>query len=1041
MLLLFYTKVTQLLVQSSRLDRFRETFKSDIPRMISDFGSTTRRIQDLSIAELAASNMEGKKAFRDKEADEFCKHSAEIARHTALKCSTPQRQLTIDTVQKKLSPYVRKRPVYRDITMSPEACFWVMCTPEFEAWFDSPWGGLITMFGDMGCGKTTIATCIAQYMETESLSHVDEPFAIAEFYCKAQDPMPLHDIFKGIIYQIACSSTRPFLKSSFKMWHDDVDGRSHWDDQFLQDTEWLQQTLKTILCEPRKSTILILDGLDEMDGKDRKNLLWLLRSSIELNAQVKVFIASRPLDDIRDVFEDMDVDPPDGSFLKPCCAIGHIEMKPDIERDRILAEHFFLTVKGMPSKTMRNIAVEQIATRAKGSAIWMQMATTAMGYGEVVDEDSLNLFFEWLKTDPSLVALYSRVFQSGIPEQRREVAEKALEALAVARRPLNISEIFCAVYLSRPQAKDLEGLDKFSGFQDLLLNLLRPFLSINQATQRCSLVHQSLLELVLSSPPTQWQSLANKPTTHDTRLDTEIEILERRRESLHAAMLSRCIKYIMFDDFETKDLGGQLSEPAANDATLEMLQQFQPFDEPGPRSSHGSDNSSEAQSDLQTHFNPSGFDPEELGFGKFFAYAAAYWPDHFAQIPSDRQDLQLEVSTIVQLCGYRTNRLKSWAEVWKKPSCRFFDERPRVNIESLDPLAVMAYTNPTAATLGSLAQEKTKSPKLFSAHSEWTMVKILTEEWASCPDVIHRIIKDPAIGYAFCEPTIFNRLLGCLGTKGPQDPVDWPGPEWKDIFRSLIEELGPKLKPEVHTTLRKACHHGCLVLVQLLFEAGRQWPELGTEMLSAKLPDGDKNNDFVHQSVGEAVYLGHVDIVRYLCQQKGIEPHLKYVSPNGYNIFHFCERAPRSQILETLIPLWPQGVHTADKDGHLPMYWLLKGNAFHTEDGADTVALQTMLRLGKFNPKVLDGEPMQLATSKASVVVCRMLVEFGADPRRVIEVDQDGVPKLRVDRRPTVGPDQNPQQVMGHVLQCFCDLMKLPVSQEYVAKQPVQARK
>lgn len=860
---------------------------------------------------------------------------------------------------------------------SSKACEWILDKPEFRKWQDSPVGTVLTMFGNMGCGKTAVTSYLERLVKA-NLPGPNPPTAVLSFQCRAQEAMPLYDVYKGLIYQLVMS--RPWLKAEFKKWHEKADSNPDGEDVFKKASllgEFLQEKIE----QSADWTTIFLDGLDEMDEESRQDLLELIRTLLCDNARLKVFLASQHRDDIEETLQSFQASSKTRQYS---FTVDYIEMRPTLDRDRALAEHLVFAIRWRPARgdSLKREVVEQIAKRADGSAIWLQMATTALKFNltSIIDDEAVDRFMEWLKTEPSLIQLYSRLFESRVPasetsEMGRKAAEAALESLTVARRPLSIGELTFAVFLDQPHINGLEKLNGCLGSLDTVMDYIRPFVSVNETTGRYSLVHQSLVELVLKRPPTQWQSLVKKTAGNPS----DIQELKHRRGGLHAAMLSRCTKYIMFDEFQEKDLAAQLREPEAKDKALEFLHNFQPFDE-----SDAVENS-DIKEDADKYI-PLEFDPEKCGFGKFFAYAAAYWLDHFAEIPPDMQDLKPKASTIVQLCGYGTKRLENWAEVWKKPSCRFADERPHVQIKELDPLAVMAYVDPSPVTLGTIAQEKQNSPESFSEFSERNMVKILMEEWIQQPEMIQRIIDDPMIGYAICDPTILSRLLVHLGPMNSRDLVDWPGPQWNGIFKSLIEKLGPQLTPYAHYTLRKACQSGCLALVEFLFEAGEKWPELRAAMLSDRRPDeeeGSYSNDYIHQSVGEAVYRGHIEVVRFLCQQEGIEPHLKYVTLNGYTIFHYIDRNPQSQILEILIPLWPQGVHTKDADGHIPLYWLLKGNEFPAEDSIDTVALETLLRLGKYTPQELDGEPMELATSKASPTACRMLMKYGATAQEV----------------------------------------------------------
>lgn len=606
----------------------------------------------------------------------------------------------------------------------------------------------------------------------------------------------------------------------------------------LKNAGLLRGFLQDNISQSADWPFLFLDGLDEMVQDSRRNVLDLLRTLLRYHAHVKAFLASQYRDDIHESLESFQPERYD-------FAMGYIEMRPTLERDRILVEHLVFAIRWRPARgeELKREVVEQIARRAEGPAIWLQVATTALEFNsdDVFNDKAVQRFLTWLQTDPSLIQLYCRLSESRVPASRvsatrRKRAEAALESLKVARRPLSIQELTCAVFLDEPDVSDLETLDDYSGSLNTVMDHIRPFVSVEEKTERYSLVHQSLVDLILNRPPTQWESLVKETVAHAS----DTEKLERQGR-LHAAMLSRYIKYIMFDDIQSKDLKGQLSEPAAEDATREFLQ-FEWYC-----------NSEEASPDPN---NPLGvFDPDKYGFGKFFAYAGTCWPDHFAATPQNRRP---EPSRIVQLCGYGMRCLPKWVGMWKKPSRRFVDERLYVHTKELDPLTVVAYIDPTAATLGIIAQENRNSPaSSFAPYSEWNVLRILIEERTHHLPVMRQILNDPVIGSEFCDQRVFTWLLRILGTRELGGPVDWPGSQWEDVFRALMEKLGRKLEAHAHFTLRLACKKGCLLLVKVLFEASEKWPELGAEMLSDRAPRADEEPNAslaVHQSVGEAAF-------------------------------------------------------------------------------------------------------------------------------------------------------------------------------------------
>lgn len=94
-----------------------------------------------------------------------------------------------------------------------KVCELILDKPEFDRWENSSTGTVLTMFGDMGYGKTAVTSCVENYV-TANLDWPDPSAAVLAFHCKAYEGTPLCDIYKGLIYQLVMS--RPFLKADFK---------------------------------------------------------------------------------------------------------------------------------------------------------------------------------------------------------------------------------------------------------------------------------------------------------------------------------------------------------------------------------------------------------------------------------------------------------------------------------------------------------------------------------------------------------------------------------------------------------------------------------------------------------------------------------------------------------------------------------------------------------------------------------------------------------------------------------------------------------
>lgn len=688
-------------------------------------------------------------------------------------------------------------------------------------------------------------------------------------------------------------------------------------------------------------------------------------------------------------------------------------MKPTEERDRILAKH--LASRWLEGELIQTKAVAQLSKLAKGSAIWLQMASNSLREACVRNEYGIKQRLEALKTSPSVISLYKDLFDSPSVQANEETVEKALETLAVARRPLSIGELSYAVFID-VCGPNLDELNQAAESVDLL-TLLRPFISVtNVSTSErvgLRLVHQSLLELILTAPPTQWKSLINT-SPKDQRNNENAR--EQRRASLEADMLNRCVKYLLFEEFKERKLASALPDELFGIETEEDAFAGMAMDDTDDELDQS------PQSEVPSGV-PLGLYPEDLGFGKFFAYAGAYWTDHIAATPLD---LRPKVTDLVALCGKGTRRLENWVEMWKRPTSSYFEERPFLQFWESDPLIVMAYFDPQPTALARIAKAVKDSPDSFVEDPEWALLKFLARY--NCFAEILGVLKDPYIGaIVLCSPWF---LTNALQTWLPIDSAtrcSWDA--WEEIFEFVIPNLGHKLVESAHHTLRLACQKGCLTLVKKLFRAGAELPELCDQMLSIQEPRKGYSPRIAHQSVGEAAAWGHSEIVRFLCAQEGIKAHVQWINAFGRTVFHQAAQMASAshELFKILIPIWPDGLRLFDQEGETALTLFLFNSGTHHAEDAEV--LKTLLRTGHFSPAYLAANAIHIAAGKPSIQMCRsLIIDGGVDPWVVIDVDSKTGKPISL-----LGPTHEGMKREAELLRrSLCTLMPLAVSTEHL---------
>ncbi|KAK1749459.1 hypothetical protein QBC47DRAFT_408032 [Echria macrotheca] len=100
-----------------------------------------------------------------------------------------------------------------------------------------------------------------------------------------------------------------------------------------------------------------------------------------------------------------------------------------------------------------------------------------------------------------------------------------------------------------------------------------------------------------------------------------------------------------------------------------------------------------------------------------------------------------------------------------------------------------------------------------------------------------------------------------------------------------------------NSILLRADSCGCLVLIRKLVEASETDLDLHHALVNPDIKDPGPIQSILttHQSVGEAAFEGHADIVRFLCEHPGLglESNLHYVHDVGHTVFHQAVRSRR----------------------------------------------------------------------------------------------------------------------------------------------------
>ncbi|KAJ4300371.1 hypothetical protein N0V88_003045 [Collariella sp. IMI 366227] len=356
-----------------------------------------------------------------------------------------------------------------------DACRWLTSNNAYSYWFLNCDTNVLALFGDMGSGKTMTTAFVV-----ESLTDLERP--LCAYYCKDEyELVKLRNIYRSILFQ--------FLQQS-EEWYQAESKAMRGGVNPTQSDDKLRKFIFQIVLPSRKPVFLVLDALDECAAYSQREILALFRELFERKAPLKVFLSSR-------YNEAIEAGLPPGAT--------RIELRPSRDRDFTIAT--YLVARTSLPTTLHPKAVEELAARSHGSAIWLRIAVEYIDSSQSASPKGLEMALARLPSSKGLADLYGKLFDKvcrHIPENKARL-QIALEILAVARRPLTLEELSYAVYVNDEGFATLAQLDELAHSCNLL-SFIRPFVTAtskgrDMKSSRLRLVHQSLKELILIAPP------------------------------------------------------------------------------------------------------------------------------------------------------------------------------------------------------------------------------------------------------------------------------------------------------------------------------------------------------------------------------------------------------------------------------------------------------------------------------------------------------------------------------------------------------------
>ncbi|KAI6553144.1 hypothetical protein MCOR04_010777 [Pyricularia oryzae] len=310
---------------------------------------------------------------------------------------------------------------------SSQSCSWLLQAQLFQHWFDPMYcqTPLLWLNGKPGSGKSVLASLIIE--EARKLPDI----SVAFFYCNESDPATRDfvAIARSILAQLLAQDDSLLLHLEHRM--STPTGKAP--QAVLSDMK-LAKELLTVALRSRK-TYIILDGIDECDRNQRKEICRWYREVVEGLPRLKY-------DEIRCLFISQD----DGVGRKDLSSLSTLRLTPEsnLEDIKAFSRHWQGQIeRRFDSVKKHNLDFTEIVTaRSQGMFIFARCV-----FEELYNQPSGQAVLDEWREDrfpKDLEDLYERILLRIIgtgTANQQDASKKLLSWIAVARRPLRWYEI------------------------------------------------------------------------------------------------------------------------------------------------------------------------------------------------------------------------------------------------------------------------------------------------------------------------------------------------------------------------------------------------------------------------------------------------------------------------------------------------------------------------------------------------------------------------------------------------------------------------
>ena len=215
--------------------------------------------------------------------------------------------------------------------------------------------------------------------------------------------------------------------------------------------------------------------------------------------------------------------------------------------------------------------------------------------------------------------------------------------------------------------------------------------------------------------------------------------------------------------------------------------------------------------------------------------------------------------------------------------------------------------------------------------------------------------------------------------------------EWTKLITGLFDTLASaNTIPSPSCLLNTACEWVCMPIIEKLFERGKVDSAFQEQLLQPTDGIGPLGNVAFEED--------YVEVMRYLCQQDGIEAHASNRDANGWNFLVYCWINPKVEIIKLLLHKFPWLVSERG-GGDVALIQIIKSVRLHGRGcmSESVESAKLLLHHTQATPGLVDvDELLAEAVRFGCPDMCRMLLVDGhANARSVVKRSSSGPLELK----------------------------------------------